>query len=42
LAGLFVAAEFGGRTFLVDVGFRHLFGGMIGRRAAHSDIPKTH
>ena len=25
-----MAAEFGGRTFLVDVGFRHLFGGMIG------------
>jgi hypothetical protein len=33
LAGLFVAAEFGGRTFPVIVGFCHLFGGMIGDRS---------
>jgi hypothetical protein len=28
-----VAAEFGGRTFLVVVGFRHLFRGLIGDRS---------
>ncbi|MGO9917519.1 MAG: hypothetical protein ACLQIB_22815, partial [Isosphaeraceae bacterium] len=33
MAGLFVAAEFGGRTFLVVVGFCHLFGGLIGDRS---------
>jgi len=28
-----MAAEFGGRTFLVVVGFCHLFGGLIGDRS---------